>query len=164
MSAPTLTPTPTLPRRRRSSTTSNHIYRPPSRPAVPTNPPEPPPTLLHPSTSSHDDPGRERVRRELDRATSRGSRRRSIGRLEEGDGEETVAPTPIGRNGTPKQDTSGPVGGKRQTWYIRWVKVWGKGMWHDVRNRTPYYMSDWTDAWNYRVVPATWVRAFFSWL
>lgn len=27
----------------------------------------------------------------------------------------------------------------------------------DIRARAPYYVSDWTDAWNYRVVPATWV-------
>jgi hypothetical protein len=24
-----------------------------------------------------------------------------------------------------------------------------------VRRRAPYYVSDWTDAWDYRVVPAT---------
>ncbi len=24
----------------------------------------------------------------------------------------------------------------------------------DIRRRAPYYVSDWTDAWNYRVVPA----------
>ncbi len=26
---------------------------------------------------------------------------------------------------------------------------------NDVRRRAPYYLSDWTDAWDYRVVPAT---------
>lgn len=31
----------------------------------------------------------------------------------------------------------------------------GAGIWGDVRSRVPYYASDWTDAWNYRVVPAT---------
>ncbi|KAK0720444.1 anion exchange protein 4 [Lasiosphaeris hirsuta] len=30
-----------------------------------------------------------------------------------------------------------------------------RGMVNDLRQRTPYYISDWTDAWNYRVVPAT---------
>jgi hypothetical protein len=25
----------------------------------------------------------------------------------------------------------------------------------DIRARAPWYISDWTDAWNYRVVPAT---------
>ena len=46
---------------------------------------------------------------------------------------------------------------KKQAWYIRWVKSWGSGMKNDIVKRLPYYKSDWTDAWNYRVVPATWV-------
>lgn len=29
------------------------------------------------------------------------------------------------------------------------------GMSKDIKGRLPYYVSDWTDAWNYRVVPAT---------
>ena len=28
---------------------------------------------------------------------------------------------------------------------------------NDVRRRLPWYWSDWTDAWNYRVIPSTWV-------
>jgi hypothetical protein len=32
---------------------------------------------------------------------------------------------------------------------------------NDVRKRAPYYLSDWRDAWNYRVVPAT-VYMFFA--
>ena len=31
----------------------------------------------------------------------------------------------------------------------------------DVRRRLPYYISDWTDAWDYRVVPAT-VYMYFA--
>jgi hypothetical protein len=31
----------------------------------------------------------------------------------------------------------------------------GAGIFNDVRSRLPWYKSDWTDAWNYRVVPAT---------
>ncbi|KAG2144190.1 HCO3 transporter family-domain-containing protein [Suillus bovinus] len=31
----------------------------------------------------------------------------------------------------------------------------GTGIISDVRARAPWYLSDWTDAWNYRVVPAT---------
>lgn len=31
----------------------------------------------------------------------------------------------------------------------------GQGIYKDVRGRLPYYLSDWTDAWNYRVIPAT---------
>ncbi|RXW22878.1 hypothetical protein EST38_g2990 [Candolleomyces aberdarensis] len=36
-----------------------------------------------------------------------------------------------------------------------WPKRLGRGIIHDIRARTPYYWSDWKDAWNYRVVPAT---------
>jgi hypothetical protein len=36
-----------------------------------------------------------------------------------------------------------------------------RGMVDDVRRRAPYYLSDWTDAWDYRVVPAT-VYMFFA--
>lgn len=35
------------------------------------------------------------------------------------------------------------------------------GMIKDIRGRLPYYLSDWTDAWNYRVVPST-VFMYFS--
>ncbi len=35
------------------------------------------------------------------------------------------------------------------------------GIIHDIRARAPYYRRDWTDAWNYRVVPAT-LLIFFS--
>ncbi|KAH8824795.1 HCO3 transporter family-domain-containing protein [Flagelloscypha sp. PMI_526] len=38
---------------------------------------------------------------------------------------------------------------------VRWVKNLGGGMLLDIRSRGPYYISDWRDAWNYRVVPAT---------
>uniref|UniRef100_A0A060T778 ARAD1C19030p n=1 Tax=Blastobotrys adeninivorans TaxID=409370 RepID=A0A060T778_BLAAD len=31
----------------------------------------------------------------------------------------------------------------------------GRGVYHDVKARLPYYVSDWTDGLNYRVVPAT---------
>jgi len=30
-----------------------------------------------------------------------------------------------------------------------------RGMINDIKRRGPYYLSDWTDAWDYRVVPAT---------
>jgi hypothetical protein len=44
--------------------------------------------------------------------------------------------------------------------------VWWKvhlfrGMVKDVRRRAPYYASDWLDAWDYRVVPAT-VYMYFA--
>lgn len=31
----------------------------------------------------------------------------------------------------------------------------GAGIINDVESRLPWYKSDWIDAWNYRVVPAT---------
>lgn len=31
----------------------------------------------------------------------------------------------------------------------------GAGIISDIRARAPWYFSDWTDAWNYRVIPAT---------
>lgn len=50
-------------------------------------------------------------------------------------------------------------------WRIRFFR----GMINDVKRRAPYYWSDWTDAWDYRIVPATvymyfakYVWSFFS--
>ncbi|EIW68131.1 hypothetical protein TREMEDRAFT_69584 [Tremella mesenterica DSM 1558] len=31
----------------------------------------------------------------------------------------------------------------------------GSGIRKDISSRLPYYLSDWTDAWNYRVIPST---------
>jgi hypothetical protein len=31
----------------------------------------------------------------------------------------------------------------------------GSGMALDIRTRAPWYLSDWIDAWDYRVLPAT---------
>ena len=36
-----------------------------------------------------------------------------------------------------------------------------RGMLNDVKRRAPYYWSDWADAWDYRIVPAT-VYMFFA--
>lgn len=35
------------------------------------------------------------------------------------------------------------------------------GIANDLRRRAPYYLSDWLDAWDYRVVPAT-VYMYFA--
>ncbi|KAI5298605.1 hypothetical protein KEM56_003914, partial [Ascosphaera pollenicola] len=44
----------------------------------------------------------------------------------------------------------------------KWWKIHlFRGMWNDVRRRAPYYASDWLDAWDYRVVPAT-VYMYFA--
>jgi hypothetical protein len=43
-------------------------------------------------------------------------------------------------------------------------KVFGspfRGILHDIKGRLPYYVSDWTDGWNYRVIPAT-VYMYFT--
>lgn len=40
------------------------------------------------------------------------------------------------------------------------VKV-GAGILRDIRARAPWYYSDWRDAWNYRVLPAT-ALVFFA--
>lgn len=46
-------------------------------------------------------------------------------------------------------------------------KVWiasgrpGSGIVRDIRTRLPFYASDWTDAYNYRVIPAT-AMVFFA--
>lgn len=36
-----------------------------------------------------------------------------------------------------------------------------RGMANDLKRRAPYYWSDWKDAWDYRVVPAT-VYMYFT--
>jgi hypothetical protein len=40
---------------------------------------------------------------------------------------------------------------KAKWWHVHLFR----GMVNDVKRRAPYYWSDWTDAWDYRVVPAT---------
>ncbi|PGH34673.1 hypothetical protein GX50_02461 [[Emmonsia] crescens] len=42
-------------------------------------------------------------------------------------------------------------------WHIHFFR----GMIGDIKRRAPYYVSDWTDAWDYRVVPAT-VYMYFA--
>lgn len=39
--------------------------------------------------------------------------------------------------------------------FSRWLKRLGAGIRQDICARAPWYVSDWADAWNYRVVPAT---------
>ncbi|TFY72879.1 hypothetical protein EVG20_g155 [Dentipellis fragilis] len=41
----------------------------------------------------------------------------------------------------------------RRTW-LSSFRI-GHGIIHDIRARAPWYISDWKDAWNYRVIPAT---------
>lgn len=44
--------------------------------------------------------------------------------------------------------------GRRRT-VLQWLESLASGMVSDVRARSPFYVSDWLDAWNYRVIPAT---------
>lgn len=37
----------------------------------------------------------------------------------------------------------------------------GVGIWMDLKDRWPYYISDWTDSWDYRVIPAV-VETYFN--
>ena len=46
---------------------------------------------------------------------------------------------------------------KAPWWKVRLFR----GMVADVRRRLPYYWSDWADAWDYRVIPAT-VYMYFA--
>ena len=48
-------------------------------------------------------------------------------------------------------------GREKKWWKIRLFR----GMVNDVRRRAPFYWSDWKDAWDYRVVPAT-VYVYFA--
>ncbi|KAH8596952.1 anion transporter [Bisporella sp. PMI_857] len=47
---------------------------------------------------------------------------------------------------------------REQKWWK--VRIF-RGMVNDVKRRAPYYVSDWLDAWDYRVVPAT-VYMYFA--
>jgi boron transporter len=44
---------------------------------------------------------------------------------------------------------------QRKSPVLKWLTRLASGIILDVRARAPHYWSDWTDAWNYRVVPAT---------
>lgn len=46
----------------------------------------------------------------------------------------------------------------------KWWHMLGKGMINDVKRRAPFYRSDWVDAWDYRVVPATVYMYFAKWV
>ncbi|KAF8458377.1 HCO3 transporter family-domain-containing protein [Terfezia claveryi] len=54
------------------------------------------------------------------------------------------------------------VSRERPHWPLDFFGIrWGEGMLNDVRTRAPYYLSDWADAWNYRVIPST-VYMYFA--
>jgi hypothetical protein len=58
-----------------------------------------------------------------------------------------------GRNELQQTNTSSSA---RSRHVPKWWKIrLFRGMVNDVRRRAPFYWSDWSDAWDYRVVPAT---------
>lgn len=61
---------------------------------------------------------------------------------------------PTSEDARPPQDEP-PL---KESW---WKVHLFRGMVNDVRRRAPYYGSDWVDAWDYRVVPAT-VYMYFA--
>jgi hypothetical protein len=91
------------------------------------------PTSLHNATS---EPGRKTWRHRLNLLTSR------TGSQEE-----------RSDNGLRQTNTNASA---RSRHVPKWWKIrLFRGMIGDVRRRAPFYWSDWTDAWDYRVVPAT---------
>ncbi|KAF2031667.1 hypothetical protein EK21DRAFT_62799 [Setomelanomma holmii] len=50
------------------------------------------------------------------------------------------------------------IASKKDAW---WKMRLFSGMINDIRRRAPFYLSDWKDAWDYRVVPAT-VYMYFA--
>ncbi|ODQ50900.1 anion exchange family protein [Saitoella complicata NRRL Y-17804] len=75
----------------------------------------------------------------------------------------STAPQPL-QHDSPHRDRRRPpeytAGRKRAIWDRVGVHPF-RGIMMDLRARAPYYWSDWTDAWDYRVVPAT-VYIFFA--
>lgn len=83
------------------------------------------------------------------------SRRRRKNAPGSGNGEGNN--TDITRGDGTRVPASGPRSDGGPWWRIRLFR----GMVNDIRRRAPYYLSDYTDAWNYRVVPAT-VYMYFA--
>ncbi|KAF9462989.1 HCO3 transporter family-domain-containing protein [Collybia nuda] len=71
----------------------------------------------------------------------------------------TQSPKPSGPNEeNPSESATPPSTILRVTRTHRcfaWAKKLAAGVKLDIRARAPWYISDWADAWNYRVVPAT---------
>ncbi|KAL8873137.1 MAG: hypothetical protein Q9174_001342 [Haloplaca sp. 1 TL-2023] len=67
-----------------------------------------------------------------------------------------ISPPPQESDETLTQDISEPVSRDSGIGNKRWWKTQlFKGMSNDIRRRAPFFWSDWKDAWDYRVVPAT---------
>ncbi|GJN75325.1 anion exchange family protein [Purpureocillium lilacinum] len=71
--------------------------------------------------------------------------------------DEPVLPTAAAATGS-SPGTTARTKTRREAW---WTIHPFRGMVNDLRRRAPYYASDWLDAWDYRVVPAT-VYMYFA--
>jgi hypothetical protein len=72
---------------------------------------------------------------------------------------QSRVPFPSSRSRREHISRSGPSPGlEKRTW---WKTRLFSGMYNDIRRRAPFYWSDWKDAWDYRVVPAT-VYMYFA--
>ncbi|KAK4453643.1 HCO3 transporter family-domain-containing protein [Podospora aff. communis PSN243] len=69
----------------------------------------------------------------------------------------STAPAETSRGGADALSETGQSPSPSPWWKVRLFR----GMVNDVRRRAPYYWSDWADAWDYRVVPAT-VYMYFA--
>lgn len=70
------------------------------------------------------------------------------------------------RGGADENSGGGGGGSSRSSTNPQPTDKWWKihlfrGMVNDIRRRAPYYWSDWRDAWDYRVIPAT-VYMYFA--
>lgn len=63
----------------------------------------------------------------------------------------------LSRKSTRQSVPASPTKAPARWWSVRLFR----GMIRDVRRRLPYFLSDWTDAWDYRVLPAT-VYMYFA--
>jgi boron transporter len=77
-----------------------------------------------------------------------------------------VTPTPLNltRPGTPGIEKSIGTEIEARNGYTKlWIQCGRpfRGIIRDIRTRLPFYISDWTDAYNYRVIPAT-AMIFFA--
>ncbi|CAK5284334.1 unnamed protein product [Mycena citricolor] len=62
---------------------------------------------------------------------------------------------PNSRVSSSQPSTIHPAIRPKSTSLLGWLRGIGSGMSKDIMARIPFYLSDWTDAWNYRVIPAT---------
>lgn len=117
---------------------------------------------FHSSSSSHPSPSRTQQKKTWKNPSisslhsSRGHPCRSSMRSTAPAAAEEAERTRNSQNLT-RADSSGSTGTRRTSssgdkwWHIHFFQ----GMIDDIKRRVPYYASDWKEAWDYRVVPAT---------